>query len=572
MSDYMRRLKEDFLVVERGLADAKGSLPNQLIWGGNTSKLSRLQTPYIDATRSYFNKNELEGGRRLILATDDRNMAMKTAILISSMEDYEEDEQEWAWDSYDEEFDDYDNDGKLVYVDFPFYDGGEKTEMLMQTIVARINTSGFSHILFTGAQEIGDWRMVFNSLVMCELPYQYIQISPKMLGNPVVQRIIYERGYRVLRLPELKEDYYVNVMEKLLKESECTLSKECNIGQLVKGLMKKRGAFMCEEDVATFLDMGTEAALEAGREKLLKPEDFNTLVTIEKASAWDTLNKLTGLDEVKQAAKELLAVSLEQMNNKELKCGREHMVFYGKPGTGKTTCAKLMARLLEEEGCGNGSFVVATRKDIIGKYVGHTAHQVAKCFDQARGGVLFVDEAGFFLNEGSGGFVQEAIKEFVRYMEELDDVTVIFAMYPDEAKAFYDLDPGLTSRVKRNVEFKDYSVDELKCIAIDMFEDNGYKVDKNAISLIYEYIHRTKAKEKESFGNARTMRKLVDMGIKELSLRHYMSKSRKASTKNNRILASDIRAAIDKLGEVKVERRVIGFVNDSMNKVICKEG
>lgn len=570
MSDYMRRLKEDFLVVERGLAMTKSGLPNQLVWGSNTNKISNFQAPYMDAAIAYHNKNDQEGGHRLILATDDRNMAMKTAILISTMENYQEDEQEWAWDSYDEEFDDYDNDGKLVHVDFPFYDGGEKTELLMQNIVANINTLGYGQVIFTGADEIGDWRMVFNSLTMCELPYQYIQISPKMLGNPEVQRIIYERGYRVLKLPELKVDYYVNVMDKLIKESEYTLSKECNITKLVKNLMKKRGGYISEEDVATFLDMGVDAAIEAGREKILKMEDFKTLVTIEKASALDTLDKLIGLDELKQAAKELLAVSIEQMNNKDLKCGREHMVFYGKPGTGKTTCAKLMARLLEEEGCGNGSFVVATRKDIIGKYVGHTAHQVAKCFTQARGGVLFVDEAGFFLNEGAGGFVKEAIKEFVRYMEELEDVTVIFAMYPEEAKAFYDLDPGLTSRVKRNVEFQDYSAEELKQIAVEMFSDNGYKVDKNALPLIYEYIH--KAKEREGFGNARAMRKLVDMGIKELSLRHYINKPDKASGKGRRILASDIRAAIDKLGEVKVERRVIGFINDSMNKMVCKEG
>ena len=131
----------------------------------------------------------------------------------------------------------------------------------------------------------------------------------------------------MLKLPELKVDYYVNVMEKLIKESGYSLSKECNITKLVKNLMKKRGRYMSEEDVATFLDMGVDAAIESGREKILKMEDFKTLVTIEKASALDTLDKLIGLDEVKQAAKELLAVSIEQMNNKDLKCGREHMVL-----------------------------------------------------------------------------------------------------------------------------------------------------------------------------------------------------------------------------------------------------
>lgn len=564
MGYFLENLKMNCLVVRRDILERKGGLPYQTIAGENINLICNFNAPYLDGVREYYASDELMDKRRLILATDDGNMAMKTAVLLAGFnQGLDDDDDQWEWNSYDD-YDEYVGE-QVIHIDFSSYMENDKMELFCQGMVADANSMGVEDIFFTGGDVINNWGMVYRVLSMCSLPYQYIQVSMDNISHPDVQRLIYERGFKVLKLPSFHKDYYErSVMDKLLFQADYTLGNDCKKDELIRGLKKKRGKHMCEEDVAIFLDMAVEAAAKAGRDGKLMYEDFKSLVPLDTANAWDRLNNLTGLDEIKQVAEELVAVALEQGKNSKLKCGREHMVFYGKPGTGKTTCAKLLSQLLEDEGCGNGSFIVATRKDLIGEYVGHTAPLISKRFEEARGGVLFVDEAGFLLNKNAGGFVTEAIKEFVRYMEQYHDVTVIFAMYPHEAKEFYDLDPGLASRVKRNVEFKDYTNQELREIAISMFKDNGYTVGKGVIAMIDEYIVNTKKADRDTFGNARTMRKLVDMSVKELSIRHYRNKKTKNSAN---ILSMDIRNAMDKLYGVRVEKNPIGFSCPVRNRV-----
>lgn len=187
-----------------------------------------------------------------------------------------------------------------------------------------------------------------------------------------------------------------------------------------------------------------------------------------------------------------------------------------------------MAQLLLENGVSNGVFVSCSRKDLIGKYVGHTAAMVAEKFEKARNGILFVDEAGFFLNQGAGEFVYEAIKEFVRFMEQYPDVTVIFAMYEKEVKGFLELDEGLTSRISGMLHFPDYSVQELWQIAVKMAEDKGYILESSrCFDSFARYI--INAQKKEGFGNARTVRKLTESAIIAACVRHMNEGKKKSS-------------------------------------------
>ena len=154
----------------------------------------------------------------------------------------------------------------------------------------------------------------------------------------------------------------------------------------------------------------------------------------------------------------------------------------------------------------------------------------------------------------------KAIKEFVRYMEEYEDVTVVFAMYPREAESFFQLDEGLRSRITRQVEFEDYSDDELLDIAVDMLFDNGYTIKKGVREAILDYIKKARADEDEEFGNARTMRKLVNAIICQISLRNFRNgkKDRKASV-------ADVKNAVAKLEGVKAEaKNPIGFVYNTV--------
>ena len=193
------------------------------------------------------------------------------------------------------------------------------------------------------------------------------------------------------------------------------------------------------------------------------------------------------------------------------------MLFYGNPGTGKTTSARLLAEVMAEYGTTNATFIEASRADIIGKYVGTTAVKIAELFEKARNGVLFVDEAGFFLNKGAGGYVNEAIKEFVRFMENCPDVTVIFAMYEKEVEEFLNLDAGLSSRISRMVRFKDYSIQELQDICMHIAKENGYKLEKEALMTAMDHI--AVLKRGRNFGNARDVRKIVESSIRAHSVR-----------------------------------------------------
>jgi len=190
---------------------------------------------------------------------------------------------------------------------------------------------------------------------------------------------------------------------------------------------------------------------------------------------------------------------------------------------------------------------------------------VAKMFEEARGGVLFVDEAGFFLNESSGGFVEEAMKEFIRYMEVYPDVTVIFAMYSDEVKRFLELDSGLSSRISRFVQFEDYTTEELCEITVQMLKEKGYLAGEYTTEAIKECIEQIRTDKQKKFGNAREARTLAESVIITASMRQYDAKKRA-----NIITPQDVKAAYDRLHTEFEKKQVFGFGNPSENnKKIC---
>ena len=144
-----------------------------------------------------------------------------------------------------------------------------------------------------------------------------------------------------------------------------------------------------------------------------------------------------------------------------------HMVFTGNPGTAKTTVARLFARIMKENNLlETGEFIEVGRADLVGKFVGWTASLIKKRFSEAKGGVLFIDEAYSLVDDRSGSFGDEAINTIVQEMENnRENVIVIFAGYPDRMKEFIDRNPGLSSRIAFHVSFPDYSTPELCDIA-----------------------------------------------------------------------------------------------------------
>ena len=255
-------------------------------------------------------------------------------------------------------------------------------------------------------------------------------IAPTMLSL-LQDRNVYElelmEGFEVIEVKEPDDEFYAGILSSLLTKAGYKLSEEISALDIVLRLKRKLGEKMSEECIDRALQRAMATLKERAEDsRQLEAGDFFPEFSSED-TAMNRLDSLTGLKNVKTVIKENLALSMERARNEKLRNSDIHsnMIFCGKPGTGKTTTAKIFAECLAECGASNGVFVSVTRADLVGRYVGHSAPKVAEAFKRARG-VLFVDEAGFFLNKESGGFVAEVLKEFVRFMESMPEVTVIF--------------------------------------------------------------------------------------------------------------------------------------------------
>ena len=238
-----------------------------------------------------------------------------------------------------------------------------------------------------------------------------------------------------------------------------------------------------------------------------------------KTSIGETLdqldNELVGLAPVKTRIREVAALLLVERARRELGLQTEppslHMCFTGNPGTGKTTVALRMAEILHRLGYARRDHVVSvTRDDLVGQYIGHTAPKTKEVLKKAMGGVLFIDEAYYLYRpENERDYGQEAIEILLQIMEDSrDDLIVIFAGYKDRMDTFFKSNPGMASRIAHNIEFPDYSAEELMNIAKLMVNRIQYRLDLEAETAMREYIERRMRQPR--FSNARSIRNALD--------------------------------------------------------------
>ena len=174
------------------------------------------------------------------------------------------------------------------------------------------------------------------------------------------------------------------------------------------------------------------------------------------------LNELIGLQSVKKMILEVQAFVDIQKRRTQEKLAAEptvlHAVFKGNPGTGKTTVARIVAKLFKEVGVlQKGHLVEVERADLVGEYIGHTAQKTREQIKKALGGVLFIDEAYSLARGGEKDFGKEAIDVMVKAMEDnKDNLIIILAGYKDEMDWFLCSNPGLRSRFPLHIEFPDY--------------------------------------------------------------------------------------------------------------------
>ena len=209
---------------------------------------------------------------------------------------------------------------------------------------------------------------------------------------------------------------------------------------------------------------------------------------------------------------------LNQANKQNIKIPNQnmHMVFTGNPGTGKTTIARIMAKILFNAGIiYENKLVEVSRKDLIAGYIGQTAIKTGEIIEKALGGVLFIDEAYSLVNKSSNDFASEAVETLIKNMEDYKgQLVVIFAGYKDKMHEFIESNPGIASRIGYTFHFPDYTREELAEILYNKIKSSNLKIEStcfNKISDLMNYFCNV-----DNIGNGR----FVDKVFQEILIKH----------------------------------------------------
>lgn len=274
----------------------------------------------------------------------------------------------------------------------------------------------------------------------------------------------------------------------------------------------------------------------------------------------DLERELIGLRPVKQRVKEIASFLMVQRLREIAGVVTEppslHMSFTGPPGTGKTTVAMKMGKILHRLGyVRKGHLITASREDLVGQYVGHTAPKTKEVIKRAMGGVLFIDEAySLYRPESERDYGQEAIEILLQAMENnRKDLVVIFAGYQDRMELFFQMNPGLRSRITHHIQFPSYTYEELLAIADLMLKQQMYFFDEESRKAFEEYLKLRM--QQPLFANARSVRNAIDRFKLRQAARLIQQGGRMPPTELMRIDQSDIRQSrVFKEAQLKTEK------------------
>lgn len=236
------------------------------------------------------------------------------------------------------------------------------------------------------------------------------------------------------------------------------------------------------------------------------------------------INCMIGLEKIKDQIRIFKNLKIyESITSKYIKSekNRVNMVFYGNPGTGKTTVARLLGEIFYALGYTKTKEVTeCTATDLIGEYVGHTGPKTKKLFDANRGGIIFIDEAYGLISRGNTSFSNDAIVELLKEFEK-GEIIFILAGYREEMKEFIDSNPGLKNRINYYFDYENYTIEQL----YEIFEQKinnmkkedseiGYILDDSIKNEIMSIIKENR--KKQYFSNGR----FIDNLVKAILLSH----------------------------------------------------
>lgn len=311
------------------------------------------------------------------------------------------------------------------------------------------------------------------------------------------------------------------------------------------------------------------------RDMQLLPEDTNWeplfCKTCDYTDTLKELNAMIGLDDIKQSLTTIannthLFVERQRLGLHNSHSTTHHAIFMGSPGTGKTTVAKMLGKIYHSLGLlSKGEVVCVDRTRIIGRYIGETEENMKQILQEARGNVLFVDEAyTLYGGTSDNDYGRRAVECLLNVLTQKNaDMLIIFAGYQEEMDRLMSMNPGLVGRFPYKFLFKDYSADELMQIARSLLAKDDYVLTDEAAALLRQAITEAKGQHSKNFGNARWVEHFVQNGIiPALADRLATTVHSFEREVYQRIEVADVEKAYDKFSPKTIElkpRRQVGF-------------
>lgn len=337
------------------------------------------------------------------------------------------------------------------------------------------------------------------------------------------------------------------IIDALISDDSVLTGNQINFSRISLPNMLIKAQSLCHLKHIAYQDgQASDINIEVDASSIaMYPEKIGTTKTLaessetEKLASREALENLVGLTSVKSEIRKMLG--MVDFNKQRIAQGLKpekqslHAVFMGNPGTGKTTVARLMGKVLFENGVFSSDqfkFIEVTESDLISNHVGETAIQTQALLEKAKGGILFIDEA-YTLNkrESNVNFGQEAINTILKYMEDhRDEIMIIFAGYTKEMGQFLKINPGLASRVPNKFIFEDYTGDEIVKMGESLLTQKQYRLED--ISYYEAHVKRVYQTALER-SNGRWIRNLNEKILKSLANRVMTEGSTDVSTVKN---------------------------------------